>query len=76
MDHLKMLIDHSNRLNQHERDIKFVVEGTSLDTKLSDMHHDEATHHEIYRDAHERLKRYHHEVMTITRGLKKTLEAV
>ena len=76
MDHLKMLIDHRNRLNQHERDIKFVVEGTGLDTKLSDLHKDEAYHHERYMEAHERLKKYHHKLMAMTRGLKKAIEAV
>jgi hypothetical protein len=76
MDHLKMLIDHSNKLNKHEREILYIVEGTGLDSKLTDLHKGEANHHDIYRDAHERLKKYHHTVMTRARSFKKSLIAV
>ena len=76
MDHLKSLIDHRDRLNQHEKDITILVEGTPLDTSLLGAHTSEGKHHEIYRHAHERLKRHHHTIMALTKGLKKALESV
>lgn len=76
MDHLKSLVDHRERLNKHELDISVLIEGTSLDAKLLESHTTEAKHHEIYRHAHERLKRYHHTMMALTKGLKKALESI
>ncbi|WP_350101366.1 hypothetical protein [Fulvivirga sp.] len=76
MDHLKTLIDHRNKLNQHEKDITFLIEGTPLDDKLRESHTNEDKYHEIYRNAHERLKRYHHTLIALTKGLKKALESI
>lgn len=76
MDHLKSLMDHRDRLNQHEKDITILVEGSPLDSKLLAEHVKEGKRHEIYRHAHERLKRYHHTIMALTKGLKKALESI
>lgn len=76
MDHLKSMMNHLDRLNQHEKDISILVEGTTLDDQLQDAHAYEAKQHEIHRHAHERLKRYHHTVMALTKGLKKALESI
>lgn len=74
--HLKSLMEHQDKLHNHEKDITILVEGTPLDTKLQEEHADEAKRHEVYRDAHERLKRYHHMLMALTKGLKKALESM
>lgn len=76
MDHLKTLMDHRDKLNQHEKDITYLIEGTPLDDKLMESHNLEDKQHEIYRNAHERLKRYHHTLIALTKGLKKALESI
>ena len=76
MDHLKVLIDHREKLNQHEKDITFLIEGTPLDDKLMESHTHEGQSHEIYKNAHERLMKYHHTLMALSMGLKKALESI
>jgi predicted nucleic acid-binding Zn-ribbon protein len=76
MDHLKALVDHRDRINKHEVDIKYVRESSKLDGELLDMHKDETIQHEIQHRAHERIKKYHHTIMALTKGLKKSLESV
>lgn len=74
--HYNALVDHHNRLNQHEVDIKYVREGTLLDSGMLDLHKDEAAEHELQRKAHERLKRYHHTVMALTKSLQTALKSI
>lgn len=76
MDHIKSLMDHHEKLDHHEKDITFLIEGSTLDTKLVEYHDLEDIQHEINRNAHERLKRYHHTVVALTNGLKKAFESI
>lgn len=74
--HYQALVQHHDRLIKHEVDIKYVREGSLLDDQMLETHKDEGAEHEIQRLAHERLKRYHHTIMALTKTLKEALSSV
>ena len=75
VDHVRVLAEHKARLQRHEIDLSIVKEGTKLDLELSDEHEAEHLRHKEQRRAHERLKKYHHSVVTLSKSLKKALES-
>lgn len=74
--HRTMLREHMERITKHEKDITYLPEGSDLDGELTEAHQQEARRHKVQRDAHERIKKFHHKVMVLTKELRKSLEVL
>lgn len=80
--------EHEYGIGAHSRSIKNLRNGIRQDelnlgmiepSGLSDhgalkMHRQKAVQHESQKEAHERMKKYHHLMMVVTKNLKKALE--
>lgn len=82
-EHEEALGSHENSLNghrkmivQHEKDITYLPEGSSLDNTLIEVHKKERENHKVQYAAHERLKKFHHRMMVLTKELKQALEVM
>lgn len=74
--HSDSILFHQNELQHHERDMRYVLEGSNIDRELLGDHQKEAARHALQFNAHERLKRYHHSVMTLTKSLKMAIASI
>jgi hypothetical protein len=75
LEHVRVLAEHRTRLDRHEIDLGLITEGSKIDQDLGKEHEAEAERHISQRRAHERLKRYHHSLITISKNLQKALES-
>ena len=72
--HGEKVHSHSQFLEKHELDLKFLPEGSTLDSEIGKGHNVEMQQHLALRDTHERLKKYHHQILALIRGLLHALE--
>jgi len=72
--HRESIDEHKNLMDKHELDIKLLKEGSVVDEVLAEEHLGELNLHEKLAETHERVKKYHHSVTALTRGLLHALE--
>ena len=72
--HRDLILEQGDRLDVHEKEMSLLVEGSSTDLAISPAHLDEGHRHEQLRSAHERLKKYHHQIIVVAKGLVKALD--
>jgi len=72
--HLMTIDEHRKRLAKHDLDLALISPGSRSDMELADSHEDERGRHSIQKEAHERLKKYHHQTMVHVKSLKKALD--
>lgn len=66
--------EHRGAVQKHETGLKHARENASFDAVTGKEHEKERRRHDHTQDAHERLKRYHHSIIILTKGLKQALE--
>lgn len=72
--HQEQILTQGNRLDQHEQEMAFLEEGSQTDNALIPDHSKENELHDKLRQAHERVKKYHHQVVVVVKGLTKALD--
>ncbi len=74
--HKLKLLEHKALINKHETDITYLPEGSRLDVELDVLHDKETANHANQAEVHERLKKFHHKIMVLTKELQKALEVI
>lgn len=76
MNHKEVIRSHYDHVNNHETDLSLIPSTvSSLDKEMTAKHQGESYTHRLQMDAHERLKRYHHSILVLTKNLKQGLES-
>ena len=72
--HLRAIREHSSSFQLDESYLAMIEPNTYPDNEVTAIHNEKSKHHQIHKDAHLRLKQYHHLVMVLTKQMKKVLE--
>ena len=72
--HIRSINQHQDLLNKHELDLSLIKESDGFYEELEAVHKREAVKQNAQRAAHERLKRYHHQILVLVKGLKEALQ--
>ncbi|MCG8322646.1 MAG: hypothetical protein MI921_24310 [Cytophagales bacterium] len=72
--HEKSIAEHHSFLQKHETDLSILLENTGLDRELAARHLNEQQKHNLQKDAHERIKKYHHTIVALCKALRKAIE--
>lgn len=72
--HKSAIFNHKLFADKHELDLSLLTEGSVANQELCESHEKEYEKHLAQKVAHEKIKKYHHTVLSVTKGLKKVIE--
>lgn len=72
--HAHRIETFQNEIRQDELNLGMIEPSGLPDLGELKLHQEKARQHAKQKDAHERLKKYHHHVMVVTKNMKKALE--
>jgi hypothetical protein len=73
--HRETIMAHKEKEVSHEAMLSALEEHSPVDEAMAMDHQAETRFHFLQKDAHERLKKYHHQIAALTAGLKKAIES-